>query len=399
MARRCVSLAGVTDISLRTAPAPAAFRAADAKLPSRIKLLNWGWNDTSEGPVIVDEVTARLFAANQKAIGRERVAVDFEHNTVPGSREYDRTQEPRAVAGHCALVCVPGEGIFGEALTYTAAGQTHAADYEDVSIAPYLDKEGRVVAAHSVALTHTGAAYGLTFEQARALSAGDIASHFKILSASCDAVVREQTQKPMSEKFLSVAALATLVGLSASAEEQDVMAKLKDRLAAPAVDLTPLSALVKDGKIIVLDQVAAMDGRLKTLEQAGTKGVATLSAEIDGKVITLSAQDIVNLSDKLTKLEAQVKNGIQATLDNERSRLVTLFASDGKVPKNADGKPYTAEELKALDLPTLKLLHANTPVTVPLSARTRGASGEQAVDANLKGHDRMTAAFSKQIRN
>jgi hypothetical protein len=135
-------------------------------LPTRVRLLAWGWNETAHGPVIVDDTTAKVFSANQKAIGRERVQVDFEHNTVPGTPEYERTTEPRAVAGHSRLECVPGEGIFADDISYTAAGEQNAADFEDVSLAPFLDKEGRVVAAHSWSLTHAGAAYGLNFDNA-----------------------------------------------------------------------------------------------------------------------------------------------------------------------------------------------------------------------------------------
>jgi hypothetical protein len=133
-------------------------------LPTRVKLLGWGRNETANGPVIVDDMTAKVFSVNQKTIGRERVQVDFEHNTVPGTAEYERSSEPRPVAGHSCLVCVPGEGIFAEQVTYTTSGEVLAQNYEDVSLAPYLDKEGRVIAAHSWSLVHAGAAYGLDFK-------------------------------------------------------------------------------------------------------------------------------------------------------------------------------------------------------------------------------------------
>jgi phage I-like protein len=134
-------------------------------LPTRVKLLGWGRNEGSNGPIIVDDTTAKVFAANQKAIGRERVQIDFEHNTVPGTPEYERTTEPRPVAGHSNLVCISGEGIFAQDIEWTPLGAETALNYEDVSLAPLIDKNGRVVAAHSWSLTHTGAIYEMTMQQ------------------------------------------------------------------------------------------------------------------------------------------------------------------------------------------------------------------------------------------
>lgn len=142
------------------------MNATKRPLPTRVKLLSWGTNKTSAGPITVNETTSRVFSANQKAIGRERVQVDFEHNTVPDTAEYNRSQEPRPVAGHSNLICIPGEGIFAESISYTTTGQERAGDYEDVSLAPFVDKDGVVVAAHSWSLTHTGAVYGLNFSDA-----------------------------------------------------------------------------------------------------------------------------------------------------------------------------------------------------------------------------------------
>jgi len=124
---------GVLGVVLSLAPAFPLFagvgESSSSSLPVRVKLLNWGRNETSSGPVLVDDTTAKVFSANQKAIGCERVQVDFEHNAVPGTAEFNRTQEPRPVAGHSTLVCVPGEGSFAEAVTYTADGEKSARNY------------------------------------------------------------------------------------------------------------------------------------------------------------------------------------------------------------------------------------------------------------------------------
>ena len=314
-------------IRLALAPATplklsAGADAAAAELPTRVKLLGWGKNATTEGEVIVDELTARVFSANQKAIGRERVQVDFEHNTVPGTPEYKRTTEPRAVAGHANLACIPGEGIFAECITYTGTGRKSAADYEDISLAPYCDKSGRVIGAHSVGLTHTGAAYGVGFAQApETLSAGgELAFDLKTLSAGTTPAVSEQNS-PM----IKLTVLAAALGLAETADEAAVTAALTKRLAQTAaepVDLKPLSA-------------------------------------------------------RLDAVEKKLADGDKTATDIKRAQLVTLFASQGKVPKKADGTNYSADELKTLGLDTLELLLANTAVTVPLSARAGAHQTEQ----------------------
>ena len=315
-------------IRLALAPATpmklsAGSEAAASELPTRLKLLGWGRNETSEGVVIVDEVTARVFSANQKAIGRERVAMDYEHNTVPGTPEYKRTTEPRAVAGHANLVCVPNEGIFAEALTYTGTGKTSSDNYEDLSLAPYLDQEGRVIGAHSFALTHTGATYGINFQQAAATFSADseLSADLKTLSAN---------QQPNTKNIM--AENATLETLSA--QIAGLAKTLDDRIAileqVKPVDLTPLSASVAD-------------------------------------------------------LQKKLSDGEKSANETKRAQLVTLFASQGKVPKKADNTNYSADELKALGLDTLELLLANTAVTVPLSARTAPHATEQA--KTYKGKD------------
>lgn len=293
------------DISLKT------FKVTGAKtgkLPSRFKLLNWGVNDTVNGRIVVDEETARVFSANQRKIGRETVVLDYEHNTVPGTAEYERTKEPRETAATLTLSVVPGEGLFGENVTYTASGTANADNFPDLSLAPYCDKTGRVIGAHSVALTRAGAAYGIEFAEAAKLSAdAGIAADLKTLYA-ISVSTNNQNQKMTIEELS-----AQIAGLNKT---------LGDRIAAleakPAVDLSPLTA-------------------------------------------------------KVTALETQIADSQKAGTDAKRAELVTLFAKDGKAPKKADGTAYSAEELKALDLPTLQILHANTPVTVPLSARPGAA--------------------------
>jgi hypothetical protein len=318
---------------------PTRSASAPQSLPSRIKLLSWGVNPSTDGDVIVDDRTLAAFSAMQKKIGRERAPLDYEHNTVPGTPEYERTKEPRVIAAMGTPIVIKGEGLFLEALSYTATGQASAAarDYEDVSAAPLLNKDRVVVGLHSAALTRAGAVYGAHFSATDILKlAGEgitIGAFSARLDLNIPALQNSNTpSKPMTE--LTLEAL--------SAEIAKAIRPLTERLATleaakpPVVDLTPLSA------------------RLDKIEAANTTAAA-------------------------------------AALDAEKARIVPLFAAEGRTPINpVTGKAYTADELNALDIPTLKVLHANTPKTVPLSAtsKTAGTDGKN----DLKGLAKAIAA-------
>lgn len=282
-----------------------------AALPTRLKIFAWGDNDSIDGKYTVTDKTVSTLSVKQKAMGFERVAIDFDHCSVPGSdtqKELIKAGQPPLIFGYGRVNAIANDGVYLEDITWTPLGVQHAKNFEDLSPA-IKDDNREVTFIHSVALTPNGKVNGLQFFSAN-----------------------HQPNKLMT---IELADLAEIVGLSATATKQDVMAKLKERLTpAQAVDITPLSA------------------RIATLETKAPAGT-----------------DITPLTARLDKIEQQLKDTATAAIETERGSLIRLFAADGKVPKKADGANYSADELKTLDVPTLKLLHANTAVTVPLSAR------------------------------
>jgi hypothetical protein len=131
-------------------------------LPTRLKILNWGNSDSTQGKVVLNDETVRVFEVNQKKIGRDKdVPIDFDHNSVPGSSEYI-AGEPKRIAGYGDPVLIKGDGLYLENIRWTEDGLNHAEDYIDLSPA-IMDKNGIVQALHSVALTPTGSVYDLKF--------------------------------------------------------------------------------------------------------------------------------------------------------------------------------------------------------------------------------------------
>lgn len=361
-------------------------------LPSRIKILNWGVNQSVHGPVILDATTVAQFQANQKKIGRERVALDFEHNTVPGTEEYKRTNEPRAVAAFASPVIVPNDGLYLESLTWTPAGNTSALNFEDLSAAPMLDDQGRMIALHSAALTKAGAVYDLpTF-----LEQAEIKAMSAILTPNKNMNTLD------SNNVITVAEFAPVVGLAATASKADVLGKLAFLTALSALSgvivvqdgkVAELAGLtLKDGKVTALSGLTALEnfeGRLKVIESASTKGIATLSATLDGKVVTLNAEDLVKLHGRVETLSATLTSTAAQADAAERARLLDEAGREGKVI------PLSADTIKTVATPALREMIAGLPKgVVPLHARKKPVEGQAA--SGLTGLARSIAAHQAE---
>lgn len=134
------------------------------KLPERIKLLNWGRNESvKKVHPFVDENTVAA-VANLIKTGGDRIALDYEHNTVPDAPAFKESSEPRKVAGYGVPVVVPGDGLYLTDMVYTPSGTDNAREYIDLSPAVVLDEEtGTVIGLHSAALCRHGAVKDLTF--------------------------------------------------------------------------------------------------------------------------------------------------------------------------------------------------------------------------------------------
>ncbi len=163
-----------------------AFRASlpdlHGSLPDRVLVAKWGRNDNVKGaPVIVNETTARLLPAVNRALGADTVKLDFEHNTVPGSTEYKATAEPRKVAATGIPRVVPNEGLYVENLEWTPEGRESAlgGHHGDLSPAVKTNAAGEVVFLHSAALCRQGACLDLTL-----FSAGLTAEQLQLCSAT-----------------------------------------------------------------------------------------------------------------------------------------------------------------------------------------------------------------------
>ena len=152
-------------ILLRTTGVAVSLSADAAKLPRRIRVLNWGDNPNCHGKrVNVGALFVKCL--NADTYPYRKVALDFEHNTFPGTAAYKESKEPRPVAGFGTIEAVEGDGVYITMSSWTPEGEKMAANYADVSAGAVTDKEGNLVAVASVALCRAGAVDGMDFVEA-----------------------------------------------------------------------------------------------------------------------------------------------------------------------------------------------------------------------------------------
>lgn len=138
---------------LITLDATVELRPAD-RMPTRLALMKWGKNETSEGPMTVGLKTLQA-SKLWDGIGYGEIAIDFNHNTVPGHPSYKG--EPAPIAAMATPRVIPGEGLVLENIRWTDDGKRNIEHYPDLSPAIKLDDSGEVIFIHSAALARNGA--------------------------------------------------------------------------------------------------------------------------------------------------------------------------------------------------------------------------------------------------
>ena len=294
-------------ILLRTSGVAVSLSADAAKLPRRIKVLNWGDNPNCHGKrVHVGALFVKCL--NAETYPYRKVALDFEHNTFPGTAAYKESKEPRPVAGFGTIEAVEGDGVYITMSSWTPEGEKMAANYADVSAGAVTDKEGNLVAVASVALCRAGAVDGMDFVEAP-LSGG--------ISSALSGIINnnQKGQQAMDYKAL----LLKLLGLGEDATDEAIQA---------ALDAAGKKPTQKE-------QDAALSAAVKA-------AVAEAVKPINEKVVALSA----------------------AAEAHEKADLIAEAAREGKVVA------LSADAIGKITVEDLKATIAKTPVTVPLNAKT-----------------------------
>jgi phage I-like protein len=318
-------------------------RLSGDPLPVRKLVLPWGTSQAIDGPVTLDDSSVRVFSATQKARGWDRVALDYEHNTVAGTPAHKETTEPREVAAFGVPTLVPGEGLYLDALEWTPGGIKSVANFCDLSPAIcFIPGTRTVQGMHSTALCRAGAIAGL-----RAFSV-DIADE-------ADESTTNQGSLTMEHKVL-----LALLGLGDTASDDQMLGAAKNigTLLASAGSISAMSAEIKDLQSKIVTFSATGDAH-----KSGIEEIAKRLEKAEGVIVTFSAERVAQ----------------------ERADVIAQAAREGKV------LPFSAEAIKSVDLATLREVAKNTPATVPLEQRTHNVEAFSADNRAAAGDPGITA--------
>jgi phage I-like protein len=312
------------------------------ELPSRLLVAKWGQNKSVKGDFTVNEKTARFLPVMQKLLGFDTVALDFEHNTVPGTPAFEADKEPRNVAAHGAPEVVAGEGLYLRDLKWTPHGEKSVREglHPDLSPTIKTDESGAIVFVHSAALCRQGAVADLQVFSA-ALSPEKLAA----FSAAIAGPISSQPKiNAMDFKKL----LILLLGLDANAADTDIEAACKkfastrDAVAGASTKLESFSASFKTltDRITALEQSAsksAIDGLVADAIRQGKL--------VPNSITTLSFEQAKKI---LEELPAGIVPVDQRTPDGLKSHSASLLATgnplENEVARQMGVKPESLKK-------------------------------------------------------
>jgi phage I-like protein len=299
---------------LRSVYASSAPAAEGDKLPGRIRIAKWGHNKSVKADYVVNETTARALPHVQKALGFDTVDLDFNHNTVPGSKPYLADKEPRKRAAFGPLEVVPGEGIFLSVREWTPEGEAavKGRHFQDLSPAIVTNSVGEVVFIHSAALCRQGCTEGLELELNSA-DFGDLAARLSTHSAAFSPAPSPET-KPTMDKFKAL--LLTLLGLPETADDAAIETAAKAHAAKV------------DAANKVAGQVQTMSADIASLKELVTGGERTRlvnEAILAGKIVPQSIAELP--IDSLKKVLGDLPPGM-VPLDRRTPEGIKTHSSD-----------------------------------------------------------------------
>ena len=358
-------------ILLRTTGTEVALSADAAKLPKRIKILNWGDNPNCHGKrVNVGPLFAKCLAA--ATYPYRKVALDFEHNTFPGTPAYNESSEPRPVAGFGTVEVVEGKGVYLTMSAWTPEGERNAVNFADVSAGAVTDKDGNVVAVASVALCRAGAVDGMDFVEAP-LSGG--------VSSALSGIINSKVEKLNVEKLKGSNNLSTVQPFNSSTSKKGQAMDFKALLIKSlglgddATDEAIQAALAKALEKKPGEEVpgAEVPGAEKK-NQAPSTDHQALNAAVKAAV-----------EEAVKPIQEQVAALSASAVAHEKQDLIAAAAREGKVIA------LSADALAKISVEDLQATIAKTAVTVPLNAQTPGKVKEPTAGGEPTEEQRMIA--------
>ena len=276
---------------------------AAGELPARIKFLNWGENPSDRGPFVVNETTVAALSEQIAQKSFARVLIDFEHNSLSASPNYQppprlhagygdlriytphhAKQAPRGESSGASTSAADEAGVWLEDITWTPTGRRFAREYADISPAVKHDKDGVVMGVLSVALCPNGALHDVTF--------------FSAEYNQEDRTMADEEVKKLTEQVATLEA-----ALKKATDDLEKLtaenAELRKQLDAQGKGQTQDDGQTQDKDQDQKQDVADLQARVNELGRAYDalrKQALITSACAAGKVISLSDEAIAKLS-------------------------------------------------------------------------------------------------------
>ena len=307
---------------------------AGGELPNRLKLLNWGENESQIGPVRVTDATLRALQAQMAGKVFDRILVDFEHTSEPSSPTFQPA--PRKHAGYGFLEVLSGDGVYLKGIEWTPAGREFAREYCDLSPCVRLNAQGEVTQLKSIALCPNGAVHELTFFSGHPSNEkGDTTMDWKewlrLFSGAAEGASDEDVKGAFEGRLKALCA--------------EAVAGVQAEVTALKGELTALSGAVPANAGETIATLSAQVGELKTATAGYAEEIAKRDrvellahASREGKVVTLSADSVAKMS--LEDLTAHIEQTPVTVPMDQRTpdRIIALAAqadADGAVTRVA----------------------------------------------------------------
>jgi len=307
-------------------------------LPDRLKILAWSSNPSCRGQIEIGLKTLSALPRQQKESGYDRVAIDYEHNTVDGTPAFlSASAEPRKVAGYGVPKIIaprsgagsdPEAGLWLTDIEWTPSGSVYAREYSDLSPAVRMDN-GEVVFLHSVALCRQGAVEDLRFYSVEPKSSNS----------------PQQTKSGDTMDYRKE--MLRLLGMEESATDEQL-----------AEAISAYLKKMKDSQ----DSVAALSASVEELKKQVTAFSATNAAGTS--TASTSAGEVVALTAKVAVLEGNITKFNAELEKRDRAAAVERASREGKVI------PLSADQIAAMPMAVLDDMIRKLPATVPLTTLT-----------------------------
>lgn len=340
---------------------PTALPEASA-LPDKLLLLRAGENPGIGGDkLVVSANTLAHIEAIQRELGYDRIALDYEHNTHPGTVAYiESTEGNRPVAAFGRVQVLEGDLWLTE-LEWTPHGREHAKNYIDLSTVSIKDKAtSEVYCITSVGLCRQGKTFDISAWSLPRLTCtvnSVAAEGLEAVSAALAAVLPVPAAPAAPALVLDVHAIeglpdAVLIALGQRLQETQWLKEQRDAMSA-ALDSERAARAALEATVQNLTaQIAELKAQLAT------------STSLAGQVQLAVEANSANAS-ALATATATAQAATAAAEKAERGLLLVKARLDGKQLQ------FSANAIERMTLDQLRDLVASAiPGRVPTERRT-----------------------------